>query len=63
MVIDGEGEVLGEWCDVERVRKAYKLGAGDAGRKGSIINGDKGEKDERRVVESVILGTMALKGS
>ena len=74
-VVEGEsveigelGEELGGMCDVERVRKAYKY-AGDSGgkkgKKGAVVNGDgeKAKRDERKEMESVILGIMALKGS
>ena len=63
--IEEAGEELGEWCDVEKVRKVYKLGDGAAkkGKKGVVVNGDAGKKDERKEMESVILGIMALKGS
>jgi EKC/KEOPS complex subunit CGI121/TPRKB len=62
------GEELGEACDVEKVRKVYKIGgegAGKKGKKGAAVNGDGEEKkaEERRVMESVILGTIALKGT
>lgn len=62
-----DGEELGMACDVEKVRKLYKLGAdGGAkkGKKGAVVNGDGGEKkNSRKEMESVILGTIALKGS
>jgi len=57
---------LGAQCDLDKVRKVYKLGAGDAGKKGkkgSAVNGRIGLFNEIRDIESVILGTMALKGS
>jgi len=53
------GEELGTWCDVQRVRKMYKLGDR---KKGVVMNGDSGV-DERKEMEAVILGLMALKGS
>lgn len=71
-VVEGEsvgiGEVgseLGNACDVERVRKVYKLNDGKKGTKGAVVNGDggKGKEDERKEIESVILGIMALKGA
>jgi EKC/KEOPS complex subunit CGI121/TPRKB len=69
-VVEGEsveiekgGEVLGNWCDVEKVRKVYKLGAGSEGKKGEAVNGGAGVTDEKKLMESVICGTMALKGS
>jgi EKC/KEOPS complex subunit CGI121/TPRKB len=64
--IGEEGEELGTWCDVEKVRKAYKY-AGDKGakksaKKGAVVNGN-GGGDDRKEMESVLLGIMALKGS
>jgi EKC/KEOPS complex subunit CGI121/TPRKB len=67
VAIGEKGDELGEWCDIEKVRKVYKLG-GDGGakkgKKGAVVNGDGAvKKDERREMEVVILGTIALKGS
>jgi EKC/KEOPS complex subunit CGI121/TPRKB len=70
--IGEEGSELGSYCEVEKVKKVYKLSVGDAskkGKKGAVVNGDAGgEKegrsvDERKEMEGVILGIMALKGS
>jgi EKC/KEOPS complex subunit CGI121/TPRKB len=62
-----KGEELGDACDVEKVRKVYKLGADSGakkGKKGAVANGDGGEKKgERKEMEVAILGTIALKGS
>jgi EKC/KEOPS complex subunit CGI121/TPRKB len=56
------GAELGVGCDVERVKKMYKLGdMGGAGKNGKM-NGDSG-RDERKKIEAVVLGIMALKGS
>jgi EKC/KEOPS complex subunit CGI121/TPRKB len=59
-VVEGEsveigegGEELGEFCDVERVRKVYKLGG--VGKRGGV--------DEKNELESVVLGIMTIKGS
>ncbi|KAF2822621.1 CGI-121-domain-containing protein [Ophiobolus disseminans] len=62
--IGEEGWELGAVCDVERVRKAYKVngGGGKKGKKGAA-DGDDDKKDERKELESVILGIMTLKGS
>jgi EKC/KEOPS complex subunit CGI121/TPRKB len=58
------GEELGSFCEVDKVRKVYKLDAGKKGKKGAVVNGDTGdEKRVREEMESVILGVMALKGS
>jgi EKC/KEOPS complex subunit CGI121/TPRKB len=65
--IGEKGEELGEWCDVDKVRKVYKLGGNAAtskGKEGVTANGESGDKAlEKRMMESVILGTIALKGS
>jgi EKC/KEOPS complex subunit CGI121/TPRKB len=56
------GEELGVWCDIEKVRKVYKLSdVGKKGKKGAV-NGD-ADRDEKKEMESVILGIMTLKGS
>ncbi|KAI4952666.1 hypothetical protein J4E91_003138 [Alternaria rosae] len=63
------GEELGEWCDVDKVRKVYKLGGGDSGKKGKKGSGLNGDVDaerrsaEKKDIESVVLGVIALKGS
>lgn len=64
------GEELGMWRDVEKVRKVYKLGGGDAGKKGkkgSVVNGEgdleRRKVEEKKEIESVVLGVIALKGS
>jgi EKC/KEOPS complex subunit CGI121/TPRKB len=42
----------------------YKIGCAKGGKKEKRgINGDAGKKDDRSDIESVILGTIALKGS
>jgi EKC/KEOPS complex subunit CGI121/TPRKB len=58
--IGEEGEGLGMWADEVKIRKAYKLTDGGKGKKGAV-NGT--AADERAAMESVILGTMTLKGS
>jgi EKC/KEOPS complex subunit CGI121/TPRKB len=62
-----KGTELGEACDIEKVRKVYKLGTDNGakkGKKGAAVNGDGGEKEgERKAMEVAILGTIALKGS
>ncbi|RMZ68520.1 hypothetical protein GMOD_00008229 [Pyrenophora seminiperda CCB06] len=70
--IDETGEQLAVSRDIAKIRKVYKLGGGDgtgAGKKGSKGvtmnnhgNGGKTE-DETAMMESVILGIIALKGS
>lgn len=70
--IGDNADELGMWCEVEKVRKVYKLGSADGGaggkkgKKGAVTNGEGARnkaKDEKRDMESVILGTIALKGS
>jgi EKC/KEOPS complex subunit CGI121/TPRKB len=58
-----EGEELGAWCDVEKVRKVYKVSSANAGKKDVVRHGEDAQKEERKQMESVILGTIALKGS
>ncbi|KAJ4299763.1 hypothetical protein N0V90_005009 [Kalmusia sp. IMI 367209] len=55
------GEELGVFADVGKIRKIYKLNDGPKGKKGPAVNGE--ARDESKQLESVILGTMALKGS
>ncbi|KAF2437514.1 CGI-121-domain-containing protein, partial [Karstenula rhodostoma CBS 690.94] len=72
-VVEGEVVSIGEgmeevamFADVGKIRKIYKLGEAGAkgkGKKGAVVNGDGKVRDERKDMESVILGTMALKGS
>nr|Q0UEM3.2 RecName: Full=EKC/KEOPS complex subunit CGI121 [Parastagonospora nodorum SN15] len=62
--ISEKGEELGQWCDIDKIRKVYKLGDGSAkkGKKGAAVNGDGAEKEgEKKQMEVVILGTIALK--
>jgi EKC/KEOPS complex subunit CGI121/TPRKB len=64
--IGEEGLELGQKCDIVKVRKVYKLGADSGakkGKKGTILNGGGGEKDDREEMESVVLGTINLKGT
>lgn len=54
------GTELGGKAEVHRIKKVYKIGCAKGkgrGREGEV------EKDDRRDLESVILGAMALKGS
>lgn len=65
-----EGDELGQFVDLDKVRKVYKLD--DAGGKGKGKKGDEaminghgsdGEIDERKEIEGVVLGIMTVKGS
>lgn len=54
--------------DLKRVRKVYKLnggngGGGGGGGKKRDIDGLEREVDERRELEVLVLGAMALRGS
>jgi len=53
--------------DVARVKKVYKLNAGGGGKKGGVngANGVGNEKgvDERKELEIIVLGAMALRGA
>lgn len=66
-IISEDGCELGQWCDVEKVRKVYKLASGDAGKANKkntpapAIMEQQGH--HKKQMESIILGTMALKGS
>ncbi|KAF1916563.1 hypothetical protein BDU57DRAFT_516745 [Ampelomyces quisqualis] len=63
--IGEEGLELGQACHLEKVRKVYKLGAESApkrAQKGAAANGGD-EWDHRKDMETVILGTMTLKGT
>ncbi len=56
-------EELRGMTDVSRVRKIYKLNAGGGGKKG-VLNGVSGvgkEENERRDLEVLVLGAMALR--
>lgn len=56
-----EGEQLAMFADVGKIRKIYKLNDVAKGKKGPAVNGN--PNDETKQLESVILGTMALKGT
>ncbi|KAF2875891.1 kinase binding protein CGI-121-domain-containing protein [Massariosphaeria phaeospora] len=62
VAIGEEGEELGIWCDVGKVRKVYKLGEEKKTKKGAVVNGNV-EMDARKEIESVVLGMITLKGS
>ncbi|KAJ4352250.1 uncharacterized protein N0V89_007597 [Didymosphaeria variabile] len=61
VAIGEEGEEVGIFADVAKIKKIYKLNDGGKRKKGPAVNGN--ARDERKDMESVILGTMALKGS
>jgi len=63
-----EDEVLEGMTDFGRVRKVYKLNSGGGGRKkeeieGLSINGVEMEQEERKELEMMVLGAMALRGA
>lgn len=59
--VEEQGEELGMWADEAKIRKVFKLNDGGKGKKGAALNG--AAKDERKEMESVILGVISLKGS
>jgi len=59
-------ESLQHMTDMQKVRKLYKLDSGGGAKKGAKTNGTVNginDVDERKEIESVVLGMMALKGS
>ena len=62
--IGQDGDGLGKYADVHRVKKVYKIGcAKGKGGKGKGQKQGEGEvKDGREEMESVVVGCMALKG-
>ena len=60
--IGEEGEELGSAAEVHRVKKVYKIACAKGKGAGKMTpNG--GKKDDRKDIEAVVLGTIALKGS
>jgi EKC/KEOPS complex subunit CGI121/TPRKB len=57
-----EGKELGSAAEVHRVKKVYKIACAK-GKGGGKKGGSGEEKDDRKDLESVILGTIALKGA
>ena len=57
--VEFSDEVLAEMTDLARVRKYYKLNGigGNIGKDGAT------SKDERKEIEMLILGSMALRGA
>lgn len=55
------GDEVAMYADEGRIRKVYKLV--QQKKKKGVVNGERDEEGERKRLESVILGTMALKGS
>lgn len=58
--VEGDAELLGGFAEVHRIKKVYKIACAKGMGKGVMLNGEK--KDDRKDIESVVLGTMALKG-
>ena len=58
--VEGDAELLGGFAEVHRIKKVYKIACAKGKGKGMMLNGEK--KDDRKDIESVVLGTMALKG-
>jgi EKC/KEOPS complex subunit CGI121/TPRKB len=61
--IGEDGEEIGAFCDVEKVKKAYKLDGVGGGGKKEAVNGTSGAIGDRKELEGVILGMMTIKGS
>jgi EKC/KEOPS complex subunit CGI121/TPRKB len=67
--ISDNGQELGMFCQLDKVRKVYKLPSADRaarGNKSKIASRDNHGNDctdEKKDVESLVLATMALKGS
>ncbi|KAL6702749.1 hypothetical protein ACN47E_000983 [Coniothyrium glycines] len=64
--IGEHGDEIGRDCDVDKLRKVYKLSDVQAGKgknKGTVKSSGDGGRDERKELESVVLGIIALKGS
>lgn len=64
----GEGGCeLGAFADLTKIKKTYKLNdlgqKGKGGKKGASANVNGEAKDEKSVLENVIMGVMTLKGS
>ncbi|KAF2265506.1 protein CGI121 [Lojkania enalia] len=61
----GEGvENVGMWCDVEKVKKVYKLDSnGGKGREGGTAVNGNAPTNERKEMEAVMSGVITLKGS
>ena len=62
--IGEDGAELGEYGDITKIRKVYKLNDAVKGKKGGKgdVNGGV-EIDERKEMEGVILGIMSVKGT
>lgn len=58
--LDESGTQLGDYAEVHRIKKAYKLNCAKGKGGKATTNGEK--KDDRSDIEAVILGTIALKG-
>jgi EKC/KEOPS complex subunit CGI121/TPRKB len=64
IAVGGECEELEMFADEAKIKKIYKLNDGGKGKgKKGAVNGNGVSSDEREQLESVILGTISLKGS
>ncbi|EMD69708.1 hypothetical protein GGP41_001162 [Bipolaris sorokiniana] len=68
--IADNGQELGSYCQLDKVRKVYKLASADRASRSNTTtkqaNGDNhgnDSQDEKAYIESLVLGAMALKGS
>ena len=63
-LVEFEDDVIWEMTDLARVRKIYKLNSlGGSGKKGAMVNGVGNEREERKEMEILVLGSMALRGA
>jgi hypothetical protein len=67
VILDEDGAGLGQYGDLLKVKKVYKLadvggGRGKKGAKGGHVDVDV-DVDERKEIEGVILGIMSAKGT
>jgi EKC/KEOPS complex subunit CGI121/TPRKB len=65
VVVDEDGAGLGQYGDLQNIKKVYKLadvgsGRGKKGARGGNVDVD---VDERKEIEGVILGIMSVKGT
>lgn len=59
--VDFTDEWLRNGCDLDKVRKTYKIAKAQQG--GKVINGAGHDTDERKYIETQVLGFMALRGA
>lgn len=60
--VDGDAEQLGMFAEVHRIKKVYKIACAKGKGKGKGVTQNGEKKDDKKDIQSVVLGTMALKG-